>query len=137
MEAEGKRRRITVVDIPPEGSRHYDDDTMRRHIELATGVDVCGGDLSFRGMREDWKTIGGSATEFEDPKIFGVWRNETRRREREMSRAWPYNLRAANPRTSDDLATRTDWKSDKGDLIDRRLLAAEGGDRSCLESERR
>lgn len=56
--------------------------------------------------------------ELEPPTNFGGWRRETTRRERETLRAWPYCLRALRPRTAADLATRIDWKSEKGYLID-------------------
>lgn len=38
---------------------------MRKHLEQATELDVCGGDLGFRATREDWKNIGGGFMELE------------------------------------------------------------------------
>lgn len=122
LERDAKIKSGASLYIPPEGSRNYDEANLKRYFEIAAALDVCGGDLNFRGTPEDWNIIGGDMNDEEEPPNFRGWRRESTRREKEMLRAWPYNLRAVSPRTSADMAARIDWKSDKGYLIDSLLI---------------
>lgn len=74
--------RNASVYIPPEGSRNYNDLNMKKYFEIAADLDVCGGDLNFRGTREDWNIIGDDINDVEVPLNFGGWQWESTKRER-------------------------------------------------------
>lgn len=115
MTQSSEHKRIAVVYVPPEGSRHYNTETMQEDSGRLESVDIAGGDFNWRASRGNSRDMSKDTQELPNPEPnFAGWPLQATRREKEMTQAWPWSLRAATPRSSKDLLTRLDWTSGRG-----------------------